>query len=263
MAMENVNMGKAIYVSIFSLMLLVLWFFTVNVPDAKEIASLYVGIGAFFLIMVFGGLTSLFKDNDESTSIPITIDKEGILGKLSSRNQFLIVLGGLIISVYLFFSISSQPSLAVVNAPKFQIVEFTIAMSFILTIICAWIEEGALISLPGSFAHYFSKRYGHSEIIGIITFIIAASFTFTIFHVAVYGFSMPVTMQSVLMYGIISAIILVVTKNIIIGSLLHSANNCGLLIASGIHIANPMLYFFGWSTIILLIGGFIYYKIGK
>jgi len=258
----EINKGKVVYIVILLLFMIILAFFFINVPASQSQAQVYWLLGITGLVSIALGAAFFNFIPEWKTSVPITYEKDTIIGRQPGKVQGYFMLAFLLLSEFVLFNIAASPSLAVINAPAFQIVELNEGTRFLLSIVCAWVEELVLIGLVASLVYGLIVYLTKNKVLGIVIGAPTSATVFCAFHIAVYGFSMPVSMFSVFLYGLFSAFILLTLQNIILMSFVHSANNGGILLAKQIKIGDPMMTFVVIAIITVVLGVLLIRKLG-
>lgn len=176
----------------------------------------------FYLMFAIFALFFILFDNATKKSFEfidtITIEKPTI--SFFSIKVVLII--SIILAIFLSYNIITQKQ-SWIDYPKFQIFDAKVMnamLSGFLGIIENWVFFSFLF--PTIFAVFKFKKF--DELTSFILSLILVSFSFSIFHIFVYGSSVS-AMFSTISFALVCCILTYFVRNIIIADILHFSNN--------------------------------------
>ena len=229
---DKTTKGRAIrFALIFGLGVFLSWNL-LNVPAEQFRATAYIVLSVFFFIGVFYDI--IFKKKEYIDTI-LEEPKEKMIIPVSRKWIFVL---GIIITVFFTYRIVTLQQ-AIVDAPKFQIAEFTQNPYWgaFLSGLVGLVENAFFFSLifPTIAANIGSKV--GSSTAGAISAIILASMVFLGYHFFVYGLTDIAASQAVLFFGIVNCIIVYVFRSIIVADLWHFSNNFFIALAQTVSVS--------------------------
>jgi membrane protease YdiL (CAAX protease family) len=232
--------------------IIVLAFYTINVPGLKDKALIYwvLGLSGIAIWGVSKGITKVKGSVDFPN--PIIWESENVFGKVDRRQTVLMFLIASIIAIYVFFSVAGTPLFQLVAAPQFQVIASTPGVQAILVVFTSSMEDfffwGVLLALIYGVVYIGTKnQYISMAITGILT-----PLSFMFFHFLVYGTVNVPASTSVFFFGLMMSLAVLVTRNLLFPFMIHAANNFAITIFSGTG-GIPGIMWIGWTIILFML----------
>jgi len=252
---DSVNFGKVLILILIVVGIIVLAGYATNIPELQGGATIYWVLGLTSLAFL-GVSLGIKKIKGIDFPNPIIHEKNTLFfGALSRKTWAIIIIGLSLVSLYIFFSMSSQTPAAIIGAPTFQVVEVTPTISTIFSIFAANQEDlfffGVVPALLFMLVYIGSKN----QIISLISAAIGSPVVFMFYHTLRYGNTMPASMQWVFMFGAIMTVTVLVTRSLVAPLFIHAANNAGIDFFRSTVLAGSNFYFIIFAVLILVVGG--------
>jgi hypothetical protein len=231
LATDQITMGKLLFLVIIVFSIVVLAFYTINIPDVSQRAMIYWVLGVTSLA-VWGVSKGVTKVKGIDFPNPIIFEADSMLGAVTRKKYAVFLLGSLIVGIWVFFSVASAPTLSILQAPKFQVIEVTTEVSAVLTFMSSLMEDfffwGVVLSLIYGIVYIMSRSYYIS--LGAAGF--GAPLTFTLFHTLVYGTTNLPASTSIFVMGVLFSALVLITRNLTFPIIVHGLNNISLNVFS-------------------------------
>jgi len=227
---DSINIPKIIILMLMIVAILVLAFYTTNVPELQTKALIY------WIFIISTGVAWLFSKVITKTYInrkkkieidfpnPIIYESRIITGYQPPRwVKILLFFSAIALGIFLFVSAGSSPSQSILGSPKYQIIQITDTVSAILTIVSAVAEDLTFWVVTPVLIGGFILLILHSLLrldkriafwISIILVIILNPIVWTLFHTNAYGMTDIQSTTTVFIYGLFMTSITVITRTI-------------------------------------------------
>jgi len=224
------SFGKLFYILMFSIILIILTYFSVNAPESiKAMSQTYLIIGSAAIIIFLLSKTISVKKGFDFPN-PIIAEKTHLFGRYEGKQMIGVVVFCAILGFILFFSVINS-SLQIFATPLFQVTSGAEVMSneavIILTFAAAMVEDflffGVIPSIIFGCVYFALKQ--RFWIAFIISFLVTP-FIFLSYHSYRYGF-ISADSDSVLIMGILFTTWTLIMRNLYLEAFLHSGNNIG------------------------------------
>ena len=243
---DEMSVGKITYLIMFSMLFLVLAYFSINAPESiKVISQTYLILGIMgFVIFVTSKVINVTKGIDYPN--PIIVEKTHLFGEYDRKTMtgviiFSVMMGGIV----LFASL--QASMQIFGMPLFQSLSTELFVSrevtLLLTFAAAVIEDLLFFGVIPAFIFgiiYFASRENFWA--GMIGSFFVSPFLFLAYHSFRYGF-VSIASDSILMMGFMMVAWTLVMRNLILPLFLHSSNNIGITIQQLYDVSSVRLIF--------------------
>ncbi len=225
---DQLTIEKVLTILFILFVVVALAWISINVEEAeyKDIAFWYWVMGLTGLIWIL--LDFVLKKFDVEIIDTCLYEEETFFGRLSSHTKLLMFIGLMIVFFILFSFINIRQS-ALVNAPKFQAVELGNNGRILATILFAIVEGLFFIGCLAPTVYGGFRRLSGSPHFGLLAMLIITPSLFTLFHIAVYGFTDMLASSIVFIFNLTSCVMLFLLRNIFWEWTTHTANNAGLM----------------------------------
>ena len=216
---------KGIYLSLtFALIMFLLWV-TANVPQETAKALIYSFIALTSVVFIM--LDWLFVNKEFIDSV--TYEDASLRPPPFDKIPFwLLMLIGLILVFYIFFSVSTT-QYSYISAPKFQSTEFLTGSPFFRSMLSgiAGLCENLLfyaVLFPTLYSN-LNKNKKVPFFISLFLAMILTSTVFMFFHFLVYGFSELTAFLSTFIFAFINCGLVFTFRNMFLTDIFHFFNN--------------------------------------
>lgn len=260
LATDSINIGKILFLMLIVFAIVILAFYSTNIPALKDKANVYWVLGVTSLA-IWGVSKGITKTKGLDFPNPIIWESKAVWGQVTRKHIYIMALVGAAISIFLFFSIASAPTLSIVAAPKFQILEVTREISSLLVVFASIMEDfffwGVILSVLYGITFLTSRNH----YISLAVTGIATPLTFMFFHTLVYGTTNVPASTSVFFFGLTMTIMVLVTRNLMLPIMVHATNNLALTYFEGTGGVSGIAWL-GYTLIfiMILLSGYIYFR---
>lgn len=228
---DTITIAKIAGYLVFIFLTISLFWFTANVPEAREQSMFYVVMGVFAsIIFISDVVLKKVRSGNRSFDLPDTVtyeEESPVFGKFPSWAKKILYVGAIFLAIYVFFNISQQPSFLLVDAPTYA--AFTPTQNAFMSGISGVVEDWFFFGIifPTIFGICMALTRGKWWIAAVIALLVVP-FIFTGYHVYRYG-SSTVKQESVLMYGFFGVGTVFLTGSLILANAVHFSNNAGIV----------------------------------
>lgn len=227
LATDQINLGKILFLTLIVFSIMILAFYATNIPEIGARAQTYWILG-ITSVAVWGVSKGITKVKGLDFPNPIVFEGKTMIGDMTRKKYAVLFLVSLSLGIYIFFSVASSPTLSIVAAPHFQIVEVTPEISSLFTFMASLMEDfffwGVVLALIYGVVYILSRSYYIS--LGVAG--IGTPLTFMLFHTLVYGTTNVPASTGVFFFGVMMTLAVITTRNLTFPIIVHGMNNVAL-----------------------------------
>lgn len=263
---DSRNPGKVIGITIFLLLLASFSWITSNATlEAKATAEFYINLGMIFVgvfvidAIFVKGMGRKMRDADIPDTM--TYEEQSPLGfKLPGFAKILLVTGSLLLAGYIFVSVGAQPTMSIVSAPTFQLIDIGTTGSAFLSGSVGIVEDLFFFGFLGPTIFSLLFFFTGKKILALGAAWVAAPVIFMLYHLGRYGAS-SAALDSVLVFGFVSMTLAIFLGNLLPVHAIHFGNNAGLAFFA--RTATDVSGLFWIYVFLVLLATFGYYMIRR